>query len=69
MSNSVIVKPQALEVRLVPTSEASALTEEPGTNDLATGQLPTPAITLPWTAPSFAAVKGIVHAPSARPER
>ena len=64
----VIVKPQALEVRLVPTSEASAQTEEPGTNDLAPSQLPTPTITLPWTAPSFAAVKGIVHAPSARPE-
>jgi site-specific DNA recombinase len=64
----VIIKPQALEVRLVPTSEASALTEEPGTKDLTPGQLPTPAITLAWAAPSFAAVKGIVHAPSARPE-
>jgi site-specific DNA recombinase len=66
--HSVTVKPQALEVRLVPTSEASALTEEPGTKDLAPGQLSTTAITLAWTAPSFAAVKGIVHAPSARPE-
>src|SRR5450830_1034020 len=66
--HSVTVKPQALEVRLVPTSEASALTEEPGTKDLAPGQLSTSAITLAWTAPSFAAVKGIVHAPSARPE-
>ena len=64
----VIIKPQALEVRLVPTSEASALTEEPGTKDLPPSQLPTPAITLAWTAPSFAAVKGIVHAPSARRE-
>jgi site-specific DNA recombinase len=64
----VIIKPQALEVRLVPTSEAPALTEEPGTKDLGASQLPTPAITLAWAAPSFAAVKGIVHAPSARPE-
>ena len=24
-------------------------------------------LTLPWTAPSFAAVKGILHAPSAKP--
>jgi hypothetical protein len=47
--SSVIIKPQALEVRLVPTSEASFLTEEPGTKDLAS-QLPTPAITLAWTA-------------------
>ena len=66
--HSVTVKPQALEVRLVPTSEASALTEEPGTKDLAPGQLSTTAITLAWSRPSFAAVKGIVHAPSARPE-
>lgn len=63
----VIIKPQALEVCLVPTSEASALTEEPGTKDLTPGQLSTTAITLAWTAPSFATVKGIVHAPSARP--
>src|SRR5450631_4492117 len=39
--HSVTVRPQALEVRLVPTSEASALTEEPGTKDLAPGQLST----------------------------
>jgi site-specific DNA recombinase len=42
-------------------------TEESGAKDLGASQLPTPAITLPWTAPSFAAIKGIVHAPSARP--
>jgi site-specific DNA recombinase len=64
----VIIKPQALEVRLVATTEASAQTEEPGTKDLALGQLPTPTFTLPWTAPSLAAVKGIVYAPCARPE-
>ena len=64
----VIIKPQALEVRLVPTSEASALTEKSGTKDLGAIQLPTPAITLAWTAPIFAAVKGIVHAPSERLE-
>jgi hypothetical protein len=30
-------------------------------------QLPRPAIALAWTAPSFAAVKGIVQVPSAKP--
>jgi hypothetical protein len=30
--------------------------------------LPTTVIALQWTAPGFAAVKGIVHSPSARPE-
>jgi site-specific DNA recombinase len=63
----VIVKPQALEVRLVPTSEASVQTEEPSINDSATRRLPTTTIMLAWTAPSLAAVKGIVHAPSAKP--
>jgi len=28
---------------------------------------PTSTIALPWTAPSFAAVKGIIHAPGAKP--
>src|SRR5450756_2291434 len=65
--HSVTVKPQALEVRLVFPSEASVQTEEPGTKDSTPDQLPTPTITLAWTAPSFAAVKGIVHAPSAEP--
>jgi hypothetical protein len=63
----VTLKPQALEVRLVFPSEASVQTEEPGTKDSTPDQLPTPTITLAWTAPSFAAVKGIVHAPSAEP--
>jgi hypothetical protein len=64
---SVIVKPQALEVRLVPTSEASAQTEEPSMHHPASPPLPATTIMLPWTAPSFAAVKGIIHAPSAKP--
>jgi site-specific DNA recombinase len=64
--DSVIVKPQALEVRMVLTNEASAQTEEPSINDLAR-QLRTVQITLAWTCPSFAAVKGIVHAPTSKP--
>jgi hypothetical protein len=63
----VIVKPQALEVCLIPTSEASAQTENPGLLDSDPHLPPTTTITLPWTAPSFAAVKGIVHAPCAKP--
>ena len=53
----VIVKPQALEVCL----------EDPSLQDPAPRRSPTPTITLAWTAPSFAAVKGIVHAPCAKP--
>jgi site-specific DNA recombinase len=65
--DSVIIKAQALEVRLVPASEASAQTEEPSIDHPASLPLPTTTIMLPWTAPSFAAVKGIIHAPSAKP--
>ena len=63
----VIVKPQALEVCLIPTSEASAQTENPSLLDSDPHLPPTSTIMLPWTAPSFAAVKGIVHAPCAKP--
>ena len=63
----VIVKPQALEVCLIPTSEASAQTEDPSLLDPDPHLPPTTTIMLPWTAPSFAAVKGIVHAPCAKP--
>ena len=65
--DSVIVKPQALEVRLVATSEVSAQTDEPSGNEPAPRQPPTTTITLAWMAPSFAAVKGVIHAPSAKP--
>ncbi len=62
----VIVKPQALEVCLVPTCETSAQAEDHGLDNLASCHPPT-TITLSWTAPSLAAVKGIVHAPCAKP--
>jgi hypothetical protein len=65
--DSVIVKPQALEVRLVATSEVSAQTDEPSGNEPAPRQPPTTTIMLAWMAPSFAAVKGVIHAPSAKP--
>jgi site-specific DNA recombinase len=64
---SVFVKPQALDVRLILASEAPAQTAEHSINDPAPGQIPTTTITLAWTAPSFTALKGIVHAPSAKP--
>src|ERR1700731_4609391 len=59
----VIVKPQVLEVCLIPTCNA----ENHGLDDLAPCHPPIPTITIPWTAPSFAAVKGIVHAPYTEP--
>ena len=62
-----MVKPQALKVRLVLPIEATAQTEDPSINHPAALALPTTTIMLPWTAPGFAAVKGIIHAQSANP--
>jgi site-specific DNA recombinase len=63
----VIVKPLALEVRLVLASQASAASAESGIDDSERRQVLTTTITLAWTVPSFVALKGIVHAPCAKP--
>jgi site-specific DNA recombinase len=63
----VSVTPQALDICLLSTSGASAQTEGHGLPDPAPSPLPTTAITLPWTPPSFVAVKGGLHTPSAKP--
>src|SRR5262249_26050288 len=64
----VVVKPQVVEVHLLPESEARV---QAGTDDSGNSEYEQPSstttITLPWTAPSFSAVKGIVHAPSVAP--
>ena len=64
--HSVTIKPRGIEVRLFPANRPSDDTCIPGTDESQPGSEPTTVITLPWTAPSFAAVKGIVHSPSAR---
>jgi hypothetical protein len=63
----VIIKSRAVEVRFVPPSNVTAQTEAVGNNDTARTGQPQTTITLPWAAPSFAAVKGIIHAPYAKP--
>jgi site-specific DNA recombinase len=55
-----------LEVRFKPASEASAQVDDP-TLDNPAACNPLTTITLAWTAPSFAAVKGIIHQPSEKP--
>jgi site-specific DNA recombinase len=60
----IIVKPQAVEVRLLSASGAAVQAETPNTGDPGCDLPSTTTITLPWTTPSFVAVKGIVHAPS-----
>jgi site-specific DNA recombinase len=60
----VIVKPQAVEVRL--TSSCSVEPAEPGRGEPSPGSLATTVLTLPWAAQSFLAVKGIMHEPIAK---
>ncbi|MGA7322917.1 MAG: recombinase family protein, partial [Rhodomicrobium sp.] len=56
----VTVKSEEVEVYFLPPSVVAAASS----NEMAhTAQLPPAKITLPWAAPSFAALKGIVHAP------
>ncbi|MGO9458788.1 MAG: recombinase family protein, partial [Rhodomicrobium sp.] len=58
----VIVKPQAVEVHCVALGGVA----DAGGTGVAQAAQPPALITLPWAAPSFAAVKGIVHAPTAQ---
>jgi len=54
----VVVKPQTLDICLIPTSEASAQAENPSLTDSVPDLRSAAMIALPWTAPSFAAMKG-----------
>jgi len=63
--DSVIVRPRAVEVHLL--SSGSTELAESGSDEPVPGKPATTTITLPWAAPNFAAVKGIVHEPTAKP--
>jgi len=60
----VIVRPQAVEVRLI--SSRSAASAAPARDEQAPGEPATTTLTLPWAAPTFIAVKGIVRGPAAK---
>src|SRR5882672_4825981 len=59
----VIVRPQAMEVRLMLGGSVDAA--EPPSGEPRPGSLATTVLTLPWAAPNFGAVKGIMHEPVA----
>ena len=61
----VIIGPQAVEVRLTPSDANESPELHPYEPD-ASAPTSTPLM-LPWAAPAFVAVKGIVHAPAAAP--
>ena len=56
----VVITPTAVEVRLMAGNVSAA----DSADETAPGEI---TLTLAWTAPSFAAVKGIVHEPVAKP--
>jgi DNA invertase Pin-like site-specific DNA recombinase len=60
----VVVSAQAVEVHL---SHRSTEPAEAGDYELAAAAPAAIMLTLPWAAPSFVAVKGIVHQPAAKP--
>jgi site-specific DNA recombinase len=57
----VIVRPQAVEVRII--SSGSTEPARAGGNQPASSEPTTTTLTLPWNAPSFSAIKGIIHEP------
>ncbi len=63
----VVVTPQTLDIGLIPASETSGEAETPRLTDLAPNLQSPPMIALPWTAPSFAAMKGILREPGTKP--
>jgi site-specific DNA recombinase len=65
----VVIAPEAIEIRLTDVTNAH---EEPdsrddGINDQHPLDGGSTTIALPWTAPAFTAVKGILHAPNQHP--
>ena len=63
----VVVKPQTLDICLIPTSETSAQAENPSLTESAPNLHSPTMIALPWTAPNLVAMKGILHEPSTKP--
>ncbi len=57
----VIIKSQEVEIHFLPLRGVEAA----GSCEMAHTVQPPAKMTLPWAAPSFSAIKGIVHAPSA----
>jgi site-specific DNA recombinase len=62
--DSIIVRPHVVEVQLDSCSSNEPV--PPGDSEPISGEPGTTTLTLPWTAPSFVAAKGIVHEPTAK---
>ena len=66
----VIVRPNSIDIELTepnPALTPSLATEVPVIADAAASSTCTAVISLPWSAPAFASVKGVLHHPEAKP--
>jgi site-specific DNA recombinase len=67
----IILRPDSIDIELrepTPAPALSLVTEMPVTaNVAAAASTCTTVISLPWSAPTFASVKGVLHQPEARP--
>jgi site-specific DNA recombinase len=62
--HQIIVKPEAVEIELLETETTLTNTSSEKQKSKEAPSANSNTITIPWTAPAFVAVKGIVHAPS-----
>ena len=63
-------RPNSIDIELkepTPAPEPLPATNAPVTADAAASSTCTTVISLPWSAPAFASVKGVVHQPEAKP--
>jgi len=63
----VVIKAQAIEIRLAVPGECPAGISGDKISNGETSELPPTTINVPWSAATFADVKGILHSPSPRP--
>jgi site-specific DNA recombinase len=66
----IIVRPNSIDIELrepTPAPKLSLATEASVTAGVAEPSASTTFISLPWSAPAFASVKGVLHRPEAKP--
>jgi site-specific DNA recombinase len=71
----IVINPQSIEIQLRDSTTADQITEvetfAPATNmaasiDEETATIPAVVISVPWSAPAFVSVKGVLHRPSGK---
>jgi hypothetical protein len=63
----VVMKAQAIEIHFAGDAEHLEGTSTGTASDCDAGDLPQTIVTVPWSAATFAEVKGILHSPSSSP--